>query len=67
MDIGAKLKDARVTAGLTQQELAKIIGESQQNVDKFEHGQRIPNLATAARIAAATGATLDEFVKEDTP
>lgn len=64
-DIPNAIRNARLASNLTQKELADRIGESQQYLDKIEHGQRVVTLPTAIRIAAATGMTLDELVKEE--
>lgn len=63
-DIANIIRNARLAAGLTQKELAAKIGESQQHLDKIEHGQRVLSLPTAIRIAKVLGISLDELTKE---
>ncbi len=41
----------REIAGLSQSELARAIGVSQQSVNKYEHGVMNPGLATAVRLS----------------
>lgn len=63
-DIPNIIRYSRLEAGMTQKELATKIGESQQNLDKIEHGQRVLSLPTALRIARVLGISLDELAKE---
>ncbi len=63
-DIPNIIRYSRLEAGMTQKELATKIGESQQNLDKIEHGQRVVSLPTAIRIAKVLGISLDELTKE---
>lgn len=64
-DIPNAIRNARLSSNLTQKELAEKIGESQQNLDKIEHGQRVLSLPTAIRIAKVIGISLDELAKEE--
>ena len=64
-DIPNNVRNARLLAGMRQQDLAEKIGLSQQQVDKIEHGQRTLDFPTAIRVAKATGVTLDELAKEE--
>lgn len=52
MDIGAKIKAARIAKGLTQEELGDIIGVQKSAVAKYENG-RIVNIkrSTLKKIA----------------
>jgi transcriptional regulator with XRE-family HTH domain len=50
--------EARHTAGLSQEELAKRAGTSRPTLSSYEHGHRSPTLQTTARILAAAGFTL---------
>ena len=49
---------ARITAGLTQKELAERLGTRQSNVSRIENGNSNPSIATLKRIANATGTKL---------
>ena len=49
------LKDARLEAGLSLNELSKRAGLNRMAVTFVERGERIPNLDTFFRIAAALG------------
>jgi len=47
---GAALKKLRVDAGLTQRQLAKLVGVSQAHVAKIEGGRVDPRLSTVNKI-----------------
>jgi len=59
----ARLKDARVRAGLTQAQLAQRIGISRHFVVEVENGHRDPGYATMDKWVQALGAndSLDLF------
>ena len=50
--------DARVTAGLTQGELAKRMDTTQSVIARLESGRTRPSTQTLTRLAAATGTRL---------
>lgn len=49
------IRRLRRLSGLTQAELAAAGGTSQPTIAAYEAGDRVPNLRTAARLAAAAG------------
>ncbi len=51
--IGDKIKKARKKAGITQQELAKKLGTTPQNLSQYEKGKRQPKKETLEKIADA--------------
>ena len=53
MNIGDNIKRIRKEKGLTQKQLAKKLGVSQQNLAQYESNKRYPKLATARKIATA--------------
>ena len=55
------LKDARRSKGLTQKQLAKLLGVSQPILSQYETGQRVPNLIVSRKIAEALEVSLDEL------
>jgi transcriptional regulator with XRE-family HTH domain len=55
---GAELRLARVTAGLTQRQLARLAKVSQQEVSRVERGSERSTLETRCRLAAACGTEL---------
>ena len=60
-----KIINARREAGLTQEELAKKIGQKISAVARWEAGVFKPTEANLKKIAAATGKPLDYFLQED--
>jgi DNA-binding transcriptional regulator YiaG len=50
---------ARLSAKLSQAELAKAIGTSQSRVSKWERGEEAPRVDALRRIARATGRRLE--------
>ncbi len=55
MESSRLLEQARVAAGLSQQELADRAGTSRTTLSAYEHGRKSPTLATAARLLARAG------------
>ena len=45
MNIGENIKKFRKAKGLTQSELAELIGESRVTVTRYENGKRSPSLS----------------------
>lgn len=58
MEPGKLLEQARVDAGLTQDELARRAGTSRPTLSAYEHGRKSPTVATFARILAEAGLDL---------
>ena len=56
-----KLKLARVEMGLSQQELADLIGATRQTVGLIEKGKYNPSLKLCIGIARALNRTLDDL------
>lgn len=61
MSFGEKLRALRLSAGLTQAQLAERSGLHQMGISKLEQGAREPTLATAQAIATALGVSLSVF------
>lgn len=53
--LGARLRELRVAAGLTQAELARRTGIHRPNIARVEAGRHTPSLETLARLASAIG------------
>lgn len=58
MEPGKLLEQARMGAGLTQDELANRAGTSRPTLSAYEHGRKSPTVATFARILAEAGLDL---------
>lgn len=58
-NIGARLLQQRLAAGLTQEQLAATSGIAQADISRIERGQSNPTADTLAALGAPLGVTLD--------
>ena len=54
MALSDRIKEARIKSGLTQEQLASMIGVAKSTITGYEKGNRIPPAATVGEIADAT-------------
>ena len=68
MEIGQKIKKARLERGLTQQELGNIIGVQKSAIAKYESG-RVVNIkrSTLQKIAKALNIRPSELIFNESP
>lgn len=59
MTIGENIRKFRVQCNLTQKELGKLIGTTQQMIAQYENNQRKPKIETLAKIAQALHTSVD--------
>ena len=59
--MGEKLKAARKAAGLSQVELAAMVGCHQKDIARWEAG-REPKALTLKKLAQALGCSMDDLV-----
>jgi len=59
--IGARIKELRRQAGLTQEQLAERVGLDSRHLSRLEVGRHFPSLQSLERIAAALNVQLVEF------
>lgn len=57
MSIGNEIKVRRETAGITQEDLARVVCLSRSAIAQYECGYKLPSLAVLTRIADALGTT----------
>jgi DNA-binding XRE family transcriptional regulator len=62
--LGARLRELRVAAGLTQAELARRTGIHRPNIARVEAGRHTPSLETLARLASAIGVPTTSVLAE---
>ena len=55
------LKEIRLKKGITQVELAKHVGISQQTISHYETGRAKPSLDVAVKLAKAFGVSVEEI------
>lgn len=63
MKIKLNIKKVRKEKGLSQKELAEILGVHQVNVSEYERGTQYPSLERLVQLAEALDLTLDELVE----
>ena len=61
MTIGERIKANRLKRGLTQKELADLLGISPVNISQLENGNRSPTYATLMKIAKALDVNMTEL------
>ena len=54
-EIGIGIKNARLTVGITQAELARRLGVTPQAISQYERGEKKPKIETIKKIADALG------------
>ena len=54
--VGQNIRRVRETAGLTQSDLARMIGSTQSQIGKYERGVQDMSLSRLVQIAEALGA-----------
>lgn len=58
-------KNARIRAGLTQEEVAEKLKIDQSAISLWETGRNGPKVSRLPEIAKLFGTTIDELLKED--
>lgn len=68
MEIGQKIRKARLERGLTQQELGKLVGVQKSAIAKYENG-RVVNIkrSTLQKIASALEIRPSELIFDESP
>ena len=51
--------------GMTQEEVAEVIGISRQSYSKWEQGETIPDIEKCDRLAKFYGVSIDSLVHQD--
>ena len=65
MTFGEKLRKIRKAKGLTQTELAEMVGMKQQMLASYEADSQIPAVTKVARLSKALGVTIEELVNDE--
>ena len=58
-----RIKEARLTAGITQEELAARMKVDRSTVTKWENGQSNPKVPVLLKLADILGCTVDELLR----
>ncbi|MCC6786300.1 MAG: helix-turn-helix transcriptional regulator [Hyphomonadaceae bacterium] len=56
-----RLKEARTEAGLTQAELADLVGVSRKTINTVENGVFVPSTLLALKLAAVLGTRVEKL------
>lgn len=65
MEIGKKLKNARIEAGLTQEMAAEKIDVSRQTISNWENEKSYPDIISVIALSDLYSVSLDELLKGD--
>lgn len=60
-DFGCKIRAARLEKGLTQQDLAKIVGVEPESISYYEAGKKKPSFEKIKIICRVLGLKMDEI------
>ena len=65
MEIGKKLKNARIDAGLTQEKAAEEIDVSRQTISNWDNEKSYPDIISVIALSDLYSVSLDELLKGD--
>lgn len=65
MEIGRELKDARISSGLTQKNVAEKINVSRQMISNWENGKSYPDIISVIKLSDLYSISLDRLLKGD--
>lgn len=65
MEIGQKLKDARIHSGLTQEVVAEKINVSRQTISNWENEKSYPDIISVIELSSLYCISLDDLLKGD--
>jgi transcriptional regulator with XRE-family HTH domain len=63
--IGHRLREERISAGISQRELARRLGLSASLISQLENGQSRPSVGTLYAIVTELGVSLDRVIRGD--
>ena len=64
MSIGSNIKERRLALGMTQRELAEMVGVDQSMICQIERGSKTPTLPLGRDISEALQCHLEDILKE---
>lgn len=65
MVIGEQLRQARMTANMSQEQLAEIMSVSRQTISNWENSRSYPDIERVMRLAELYHLSLDELLRGD--
>lgn len=67
MNIGIKIKNARIKANLTQEQVAEFLGVSRQTISNWETEKTYPDIVSVVKMSDLYHVSLDHLLKEEKP
>lgn len=67
MDIGKKLQQARIMAGLTQEQVAEALAVTRQTVSNWENDRTYPDIKNIVEISDLYQVSLNDLLKPEHP
>ena len=64
MEIGAKIKEARIRTGLTQEQAAEALGVSRQTISNWENEKTYPDIVSVVKMSDLYAVSLDRLLKD---
>ncbi len=61
MELGKRIRQLRFRAGMTQEQLAEILGVVPQSVSKWENGASMPDITALPLLAETFGVSIDDL------
>ena len=65
MEIGKKLKDARIKTKFTQEEIAEKLNVSRQTISNWENEKSYPDIISVIELSSLYSISLDDLLKGD--
>lgn len=63
MSIGSNIRERRIAAGLTQQELADVLDVSRASIGHWETGHAMPRMGHIEQMASAFGCSTVDIIQ----
>lgn len=65
MEIGKRLKEARNSMNITQEQAAEKIFVTRQTLSNWENGRSLPDIVSVIKLSELYGLSLDELLRGD--
>ena len=65
MEIGSKIKNARIQANFTQEQVAEALSVSRQTISNWETGKTYPDIVSVVKMSDLYNISLDRLLKEE--
>lgn len=65
MNMGSKIKNARIRANFTQEQVAEALGVSRQTISNWENEKTYPDIVSVVKMSDLYNISLDHLLKEE--